>query len=432
MAITWLIYVMISSMLDIQFIRENAEVVKQAAIDKQLNPKVVDELLVLDDQRRQLIPEVEQLRKAANDLQRQIKGRKPTPDELSQGKELKEQLRQLEPKLKEVENSFRQKLYFIPNVPAQDVPIGQDETGNQVVRQEGAKPDFDFNPQTHDDLLAKLNLLDTKRAVKIAGHRSYFLKGDLMLLEQAIFQFALNKMVGHGFTPFAVPLIVREEAFQNTGYGPWGMEDIFWTQDEGGLIGTAEVPLTAYHQGEVLKEEDLPIKMVGLSPCFRREVGSYGKDTQGIFRVHNFTKLEQVVYTVADEQITKDWHTKMLGFAEEILRELGLAYQVVLMCTGDMGAGQRFKYDIEVWFPGQNKYRETHSDSYFNDFQARRLNIRYQAKDGTVKYVYTINNTVIASPRILAAIAENYQTKEGRIKVPDALKPYLNKKFLGA
>ena len=181
---------------------------------------------------------------------------------------------------------------------------------------------------------------------------------------------------------------------------------------------------------ETLSEKDLPIKMAGISPCFRREVGSYGKDTKGIIRVHQFNKVEQVVYTVADEEVTRDWHQKMLGYSEEVLAGLGLPYQVLLMCTGDMGAGQRKKYDIETWFPAQNKYRETHSASYFNDFQSRRLNIRYQAKDGTLKHVYTLNNTVAASPRLLAAIIENYQQEDGSIKVPEVLQPYIKKELI--
>jgi seryl-tRNA synthetase len=193
------------------------------------------------------------------------------------------------------------------------------------------------------------------------------------------------------------------------------------------LAGTSEVALTAFHLDQTLSEKDLPIKMCGLSPCFRREVGSYGKDTQGIIRVHQFNKVEQVVYTVADEDVTREWHQRMLGLSERLLQELELPYQVLLMCTGDMGAGQRKKFDLETWFPAQEKYRETHSASYFNDFQSRRLNIKYQAKDGSTKYVYTLNNTMAASPRLLAAIVENYQQDDGSIKVPTVLQPILGK-----
>jgi seryl-tRNA synthetase len=210
-----------------------------------------------------------------------------------------------------------------------------------------------------------------------------------------------------------------------TGYFPWGSEDHYKTQDNQFLAGTAEVALTAYNAEEILKEDDLPIKMMGISPCFRREVGSHGKDMTGVIRVHQFTKVEQVVYTVADEEETRKWHEKMVGFSEKLLQSLELPYQVLLMCTGDMGAGQRKKYDIETWFPAQEKYRETHSASYFNDFQARRLNIRYQAKDGSKKYVYTLNNTMAASPRLLAAIIENYQNADGTVTLPKALEKWL-------
>lgn len=414
-------------MLDIQFIRDNAQKVRQGALDKQLGPEVVDKVLELDQQRRDLIPRVEELRRQANDLQREIKGRRPTEEEIARGKELKEQLKLIEPQLREIEEQFEEAMYWVPNVPADDVPVGPDESGNQVVKTVGEPKSFSFQPKTHAELLESADQLDTKKAAEVAGSRAYYLKGKAMLLEQALLQYALQFMVQKGFTPFSVPLLVNKQAFMNTGYGPWGLEDIFTTQDGQGLIGTSEVPVTAYYQDEVLREDDLPVKMVGLSSCFRREVGSYGKDTKGVFRVHNFSKVEQVVYTVADEDITREWHDKMLSFAEELLQSLGLHYQVLLMCTGDMGAGQRRKYDIETWFPGEGRFRETHSDSYFNDFQARRLNIRYQAKDGTLKYVYTLNNTVAATPRLMAAVVENYQTEDGDFEIPEVLKPFMPK-----
>ncbi|HZZ98558.1 MAG TPA: aminoacyl--tRNA ligase-related protein, partial [Candidatus Saccharimonadia bacterium] len=234
-----------------------------------------------------------------------------------------------------------------------------------------------------------------------------------------------------GFTPMTVPWMVNDDAMWGTGYFPWGMQDHFSTQDGQKLIGTAEVSLTAYFKDETLNEKDLPIKMVGISPCFRREVGSYGKDTKGIFRVHQFNKVEQVIYTVADEDVTRKMHDEILGYSEELLQKLEIPYHVLKMCTGDMGAGQRRKYDIEAWFPGQKAYRETHSDSYFNDFQARRLNIKYRAKDGTLKYVYTLNNTVAATPRLAAAVIENHQQADGTIKVPKILQEFVGKKVIG-
>ncbi len=417
-------------MLDIKFIRQNADQVKQACVAKNFDSQIIDQLLSVDQQRLQVLKQVEELRAASNTNVEAIKqqvsaGQKPAADLVSKGKELKQQLKALEPNLKELDDQFAELLLQVPNVPAQDVPVAKDESGNVVVRQEGELPKFDFQPKTHEELMEALDLVETKQAVKIGGFRSYFLRNEAVLLEQAILNYALKLMVAEGFTPMTAPVLVNREAMVGTGYFPWGKEDHYYTQDDQILAGTAEVALTSFYAGQTLREADLPVKLTGISPCFRREVGSYGKDTKGIIRVHTFNKVEQVVYTVADETETRKWHEKMLGFSEKLLRDLGLPYQVLQMCTGDMGAGQRKKYDLETWFPGQNKYRETHSASYFNDFQARRLNIRYQAKDGTLKYVYTLNNTVAATPRLLAAVIENYQQADGSILVPEVLRAWV-------
>ena len=415
-------------MLDIKFIRENADLVKEAARNKQLPDAVknIDDLLAADEQRRQLQQKVDTLRQESNELVDAIKqlvgqGQKPAPEQVEQGKNIKTQL-------KVAEEAAKKLAYTIPNVPAAEVPIGPDESGNVVVRQVGNLPTYDFTPKPHQELMENLDLLDTKHATGIGGFRAYFLKNEAVLLEQALLNYAMNILVTDGFTPMTAPVLVNEPAMWGTGYFPWGSEDHYKTQDGQILAGTAEVALTAYRAGETLNEKDLPIQMVGISPCFRREVGSYGKDTQGIIRVHQFTKVEQVVYTVADETETQKWHEKMVGYAEKLLSDLELPYQVLLMCSGDMGAGQRKKYDIETWFPSQDKYRETHSASYFNDFQARRLEIRYRATDGTTKYVYTLNNTMAASPRLLAAILENYQQADGSIKIPKVLQPFMGGK----
>jgi len=419
-------------MLDIAAIRQNPDRIKTACQNKQLDSSVVDELLALDSERRELLQKVEQMRAASNANADAIKeqvhnGGKPDPELVAAGKDIKAQLKIFEPQLAEFDEKFSKLQYYIPNVPAEDVPIGKDESGNQVVKTVGEPKEFSFEPKHHHELLQDRDLLDTKRAVKIAGFRAYYLKGDALLLEQALLRYAQDVLVKAGFTPMSVPIMVNNEAMWGTGYFPWGDEDHYRTQDDQVLTGTAEVALTAYHQGETLAEKDLPVKLVGISPCFRREVGSYGKDTQGIIRVHTFNKVEQVVLTVADEEVTREWHQKMVGFSEQLLKDLELPYQVLLMCTGDMGAGQRKKYDIETWFPAQQKYRETHSASYFNDFQARRLNIRYQAKDGSTKYVYTLNNTMAASPRLLAAVIENYQQPDGSIAVPKVLQSLVGK-----
>ncbi|OGJ22412.1 MAG: serine--tRNA ligase [Candidatus Pacebacteria bacterium RIFCSPHIGHO2_01_FULL_46_10] len=413
-------------MVDIKYIRDNAETLKKAVADKQLNPKIVDEVLRVDAERRALLQKVETLRAEGNAHAAGVKG-KPTPEQIEKGKKLKTQLQDIEPQLKKLDASFTDLMLQVPNPAADDTPIGKDEKGNVEVKKWGDIPKFKFQPKTHDELAETLDLIDTKRAVRIAGNRAFYTKNDLVLLEYALLMYALKMMIAKGFTPMTVPWMVNDEAMWGTGYFPWGMQDHYATQDGQKLIGTAEVSLTAYRQSEILDEKDLPYKMVGISPCFRREVGSYGKDTKGVFRVHQFMKVEQVVYTVADEEVTRTMHDEMLGYAEELLQKLKLPYHVLKMCTGDMGAGQRRKYDVEVWFPGQNTYRETHSDSYFNDFQARRLNIKYRAKDGTMKYVYTLNNTVVATPRILGAILENYQQADGSIVVPEILREFVGK-----
>lgn len=418
-------------MLDINFIRQHSQEVKEACFNKQLDSTVVEQLLKADEQRRKLQIEVDDWRKQSNQNAQAIKQEvgqgKPADQELiNRGKLIKEELKKREPQLSDIEARFTELMLAIPNVPTKDTPIGKDESANRLVREEGKIPHFDFPVLDHQQLMEGLDWLDTKRAVKIAGFRAFFLKNDALRLERALLSYALDLMKEQGFTLLSVPTLVKPETMLGTGYFPWGKEDHYYTQDGQILAGTAEVALTAYHQNELLREKDLPIKLCGISPCYRREIGAHGKDTRGIIRVHQFNKVEQVVLTIADEAETQRWHELMLGFAEELLKQLGLPYRVLAMCTGDMGAGQRKKYDIETWFPSQKTYRETHSASYFNDFQSRRLNIRYQAKDGSIKYVYTLNNTVAASPRLLAALIENYQQKDATIEIPKVLKKYFS------
>ncbi len=422
-------------MLSIQYITQNQAELETACKNKNLDKDIIAEVIAIDAKRRELQGKTDQLRKESNEIAETIKqavgaGQKPTPEQIDAGKQVKEQLKQLEPDVKETEAAFAEKMFYVPNVPADDVPVGADEAGNQVIKTIGTPPEFSFTPKHHHELMEAADMLDTKRAVRIGGFRSYFLKNDGLLLEQALLQYALRKLEKVGFDLLSAPVLVNEETMWGTGYLPWGQEDHYLTQDNQFLAGTSEVALTAFHAGELLREKDLPIKMAGISPCFRREVGSYGKDTQGIVRVHQFNKVEQVVYTVADEDVTREWHERMAGLSEELLNDLGLSYQVLLMCTGDMGAGQRKKYDIETWFPAQEKYRETHSASYFNDFQARRLNIKYQASDGSKKFVYTLNNTMAASPRLLAAIVENFQQKDGSIAIPTVLQEFMGKELI--
>jgi len=415
-------------MLDIKFIRNNVQLVRDAIKNKQLSKTIdLDRLLELDQKLATLTLELNELRSKRNQHDDQIKTTKDIEEKkkiIADASLLKPTIQEKESKIAELKPEFDALMLWVPNPPAADVPIGEDESGNKVLYVKGNKREYDFEPKDHMDLAENLDILDTKRGSKIAGFRGYFIKGKGMILEQALLRYALDFMVEKGFTPMNVPIMVDKRWLTGTGYFPWGQEDHYYTQDDEALVGTAEVSLTAYYADETLNESDLPIKLTGQSLCFRREVGSHGKDTKGVFRVHTFNKVEQVVLLPADEDLTREWHDKMRDYAEEILQGLGLHYQVLLMCTGDMGAGQRRKYDIETWFPAQKKFRETHSDSYFNDFQARRLNMKYKTKDGETKYVYTLNNTVAATPRLLAAIIENYQQKDGTILVPEVLRKY--------
>lgn len=416
-------------MLDIKFIRENADLVKKGINDKQLQNTVdLDQLLELDKKYLDLLRTVETERALRNQLSNAI-SKATTEDRsriIAEATEVKNQLEAKEELLKSLKVQIDTILLWVPNPPAGDVPYGIDDTQNIVVRKVGEPKSFSFTPRDHQDLGVSLDILDVERGTKLAGFRGYFLKKQGALLEQAILRFALDFMQEQGFDFYTVPHMVKPDYFLGTGYFPWGVEDHYKTQDGSGLIGTAEVSLTSYYANEVLEEKDLPIKMVGLSPCYRREVGSYGKDTKGVFRVHQFNKVEQVLLVPEGEEISREWHEKMLDFTSKVHEKLGLPHHILLMCTGDMGPGQRKKYDLETWFASQGAYRETASDSYFLDFQARRLNIKYRTKTGELKYVNTLNNTVAATPRLWGAIIEYYQQEDGSIKVPEVLVPYMN------
>lgn len=416
-------------MIDLKYIRENADTIKKAVQDKQLMGTIdIDALLELDKKYLVLLQKAETHRALRNNLSKDIAkvGAEERTKLLAEAATVKEELSGVETELKELKFQLDQMLLWVPNPPAHDVPYGEGEAGNKVVKKVGDPKTFAFTPKDHVDLGVALDILDIERGTKIAGFRGYFLKGAAVDLELAILRYALDFMKKQGFELLTVPWMVKPEYFLGTGYFPWGEEDHYTTQDGMNLIGTAEVSLTSYYADEILEEKDLPKLLAGISPCYRREVGSYGKDTKGVFRVHQFNKVEQVVLLPEGEDLSREWHEKMLGFAEQILQGLGLSYQVLLMCTGDMGAMQRKKYDIETWFPAQNTYRETHSDSYFLDFQARRLNMRYKAADGTLKFVYTLNNTVAATPRLLAAVLENYQQPDGSVRIPEVLQKYLD------
>ena len=422
-------------MLDIKFIRGNLELCKQAAINK--NREVDwDRLLERDDKRRDLIGKTDTIRAKRNMTE------KATSEEDRQvGRALKQELKALEDELRQVEEDFNTLMLTVPNVPDKSVPVGKDSTGNVEIKKWGELPKFsaiggpasgwEFPVKDHIGLAKSLDLIDFERGAKISGARGYFLKNEAAQMEFAVLFYTFQKLIAKGYTPIIAPSLVKELTLVGNGQFPWGREEVYHLEkDDLYLAGTAEVPVTAYFADEVLNEKDLPKKFVAFSPCFRREAGSYGKDTKGIYRVHQFNKIEQVIISTNDMNNSFTLHEELLANAEEILQDLELPYRVLLMCTGDMGEPQVKKYDIETWMPGRNAYGETMSNSVMGDFQARRLKIRYKTKDGKTLFCHTLNNTAIASPRILIAILENYQQKDGSIRVPKVLQSYIGKDII--
>lgn len=413
-------------MLDIKYIRENLELCKEAAKNKN---RVVewDKLLGLDSVRRALIGESELKRALRNTIQ----GDGKDSAAREKGKKLKEELKKIEDELREVEEKFQALMLTVPNVPDKSVPIGKDASGNKEIKKWGNVPKFDFPVKDHIELGKSLDLIDLERGAKVGGSRAYFLKNEAAQMEFAVLFYTLQKLTKKGYTPLIAPSLVREFTLVGNGQFPWGKEEVYHLEkDDVYLAGTAEVPVTAYFSDEVLKEEDLPKKFVAFSPCFRREAGSYGKDTRGVYRLHQFNKIEQVIISINDMNNSFTLHEELLANAEEILQDLELPYRVLLMCTGDMGEPQVKKYDIETWMPSRKAYGETMSNSVMGDFQARRLKIRYKTKGGRMNFCHTLNNTAIASPRILIAILENYQQKDGSVRVPKVLQPFLGKEVI--
>lgn len=412
-------------MLDIKYIRENLEVCKTAAVNKN---RVVDwdTLLTLDEKRRELIGKMEVLRKERNDV-----SKVRTDESIVRGKAIKDELKAIEEELHVTEEKFAVLMLTVPNVPDASVPVGKDERENVEIKTWGKPTKFTFTPKDHIDLSKSLDLIDFERGAKVGGSRAYFLKNEAAQLEMALMFYALGKLVAKGYTPLIAPSLVKEFTFFGNGQFPWGKEEVYSVpKDDVYLAGTAEVPVTAYYSDEVLPEKDLPKKFVAFSSCYRREAGSYGKDTRGVYRVHEFNKIEQVIISTAETNNSLTLHEELLANSEEILQDLKLPYRVLLMCTGDMGEPQVKKYDIETWMPGRNAYGETMSNSFMGDFQARRLKIRYKAKDGTMKFCHTLNNTAVASPRLLVAILENYQQEDGSILIPKVLQSLMGKKVI--
>lgn len=415
-------------MLDIKYIRENSEIVKTAAKNKLVDVDI-DRLLVVDQEVRKLGNDLDVIKEERNKLSKEI----PTlsndkrTETINYVKELKEQISALEAKLLPLKEEYTSLMYCVPGVPFEEVPIGKTDEDNVEFRVVGKIPTFDFELKDHVDLAESLDLIDIPRGVKIAGSRSYFLKNEAVLLEMALCRYVTEKLVKKGFTPMTVPTLVKEEPMYGTSYFPGGQDQTYAiTEDNLYLVGTSEVALVSYHSDETFENTNvLPKKYCGYSSCFRREAGTYGKDTRGLYRVHQFTKIEQVILCEADYDKQYKLHDFLLNNAEEIMQDLKIPYRVVKVCTGDMGVGQVRKHDIEAWMPSRGKYSETHSCSSFNDFQARRSNIKYKDQDGNTKYCFTLNNTAIASPRILIPLLELYQNEDGSVNIPEVLIPYM-------
>ena len=409
-------------MLDLKKVREHLEEYKKV-LQKRHSDLDIDQILSLDDKRKELQQKIDNLKFQQKEL--------AAKQDYEGAKSLKSQIQTAEEEYNQVTEELKGYQLQMPNFLHDSIPEGKDDSENVEIRRNGEIPQFDFPLQDHMTLMKKYDMIDVERGVKLAWARSYFLKNDGMLLEQAILQYALKKMVNKGFTPFQVPNIVNTSCLVGTGYFPGGEEDAYRLErDDQWMIATAEIPLTSYYSGDILAENELPKKMVGLSPCYRREAGSYGKDTTGLYRVHQFMKVEQVVLLPEDEKMAESYYYQILQNSEELVQELGLPYRVLQLCTGDLAIGKYLSHDIECRMPSRNNYGETHSATSFLDFQARRLNLRYRAEDGSIKYCYTMNNTVVASPRILIAVIENNQTADGKIKIPKVLQPYIGKAFI--
>ena len=424
-------------MVDVKDLRENPKKYRDGAEKK--NVKVdVDAILAADERRVAAQKEFERLRAEQNEASKQIGKAKDAGERESlkaTAADLKPRVKEAEDRMKAAESELQPLLLLVPQPPDDDVPVGRDASENVVLYRWGTPRKFEFKPKSHIELGEALDLLDFEAGVRLAGSRSYFLKGRGAELHNAILRLATDMMVHEkGFTPMSVPVLVRESAMQGTGFFPAGREQTYHvTADDLYLTGTGEVGLTAYHMDEVLDEKDLPKKYSTVSTCFRREAGTYGKDTAGLYRVHQFDKCEQVVVCRNDVEESRRWHQEMLGYSEEVVKRLNLPYRVIQCCTGDIGVKNAAMMDVETWMPSRQHgddpdsgYGETHSASRLYEFQARRLNLRYKAADGKLRFCHTLNNTVVASPRILIPVLENYQNADGTVTVPEALRKYMN------
>ena len=414
-------------MLDLKQIRENPDLVKRAITDKRVSLDL-DALLSADQQALSLSRALQELQEKRNHNAKAIPKASATerPQLIAEGRRIGDEIAALKPAIDAAEAALRDFLLLVPNIPADSAPRGASEVDNVVVKRVGEPTRFDFAPLDHVALLDKNGWADLARVAKVAGSRSYALKGDGVLLEQSLLRFALDRLVERGFTPVSVPSFANEAAFVGTGHFPTGREQVYHLEaDDKYLTGTSEVTLNALHSGEILSEADLPVRYAGISSCFRREAGSAGKDVRGLIRVHQFNKVEQYVMCKNDPEESERWHQTLLEISESILVDLEVPYRVVECCTGDMGLGKYKMFDVESWVPSEKLYRETHSCSNLHDWQARRSDLRYRDAQGKVRYCHTLNNTALATPRFLVPLLENHRRANGSVRLPQKLRPYL-------
>jgi seryl-tRNA synthetase len=419
-------------MLDIKFIRENKDIIKAGAKKKHLDEEI-DKLLDIDQKRLDLLSKVESLRAEQNKVSLSMGGTLSDNERAQLIEEMrlvKEELKEKEEELRQIMTEWQSLMLTVPNIPDISVPEGNSDEDNVEVKQWGEKPNFSFEPKDHIDLMTNLKMVDFDRGTKVHGFRGYFLTGDGAKLSMAIWNYALDFFSNLGFIPVIPPVIIRRETFMGTGYLPQGEEDLYKTQDGDFLAGTAEVPLMGFHQDEILDKNDLPKKYLGFSPCFRREAGSHSKDIKGLIRVHEFYKWEQLILCEASHTESVKYHEEINKNIESFVESLEIPYHTVVNCGGDLGMGQVKKYDVELWVPKENKYREIGSASYFHDFQTRRLNIRYRDDDGKLRYAHSLNSTAIPTPRILVSLVENFQQEDGSIKIPSVLQKYFGKEVI--
>ena len=414
-------------MLDTEFLIQNPDVVRRAIEVKGVDLDL-DRILDLHGEVKGMLGRVEELRHERNVLSKQTSS--AADDEraavIEKSRAVGQQIKELEPALREKQAQLQELLLRVPNIPSDDEPVGRDDDDNVELRRWGEPPTFAFSPRDHIDLLELNGWADFERVGQVAGSRTYALKGEMVLLELALWRFAADFMCERGFTLIDLPSLAREEAFVGTGHFPSGREDVYRLgEDDLYLSGTAEVGLNYLHSGEVLSPSDLPIRYAGMSTCFRREAGAAGRDVRGLMRVHQFYKVEQYVACVAEKAESARWFDTLLANAESIVQALELPYRVVRTCTGSMGAGKVRTWDIECWVPSQEQYRETHSVSELYDWQARRTDLRYRDEKGKVRHVFTLNNTAIATPRILVPFLEVHQQEDGSLRVPEQLRPHL-------